>query len=110
MFEEPPQGAISVEAQNAPNLSYTSTPILGNMDFTIQAPQSKYSPVQEGFPQVSYVSVEAEIYFANIANGTTTPSTILSGNQNGQSALSGQVIQSDATNTARYSQGTQLST
>lgn len=108
MFEQPSGDNISSESQNAPNLSYTATPVFGNMNFAIAAPSTN-GKVQEGFPALSYLSIESLIFFQNMSNPNTNPVNSLSGSNTGQLALNGQLTQQDATGTNRYSQGTGLS-
>jgi hypothetical protein len=110
MFEEPqPTNVVSDQAANAPNLSYTATPVFGNMNFTILSPPTK-GKVQQGFPQLSYLSLESLIFFQNMSNPSTNPTFSLPGSNTGQVALNGQITQQDANGTSRYAQGTSLST
>ena len=107
MFEEPlPGGQVSAQTANAPNLSYTATPVFGNMNFTITAPQTA-GKVEEGFPALSYLSIESLIFFQNISQPNTNPALKLPGSSNGQTALNGTITQVDAATTPRYLQGTQ---
>lgn len=108
MFEQPTGNNISSESQNAPNLSYTATPVFGNMNFSITAPPTN-GKVQEGFPALSYLSIESLIFFQNMSNPNTNPTAILAGSNTGQQVVSGQVTQQDATGTSRYAQGSQQS-
>lgn len=108
MFEESGNN-ISSESANAPNLSYTATPVFGNMNFTITAPPTN-GKVQEGFPQLSYLSIESLIFFQNMSNPNTNPTSVLPGSTTGQQKLSSQITQQDASGTSRYVQGTQQST
>jgi hypothetical protein len=113
VFEEPQQGSTigstSSQAANAPNLSYTATPVFGNMNFTITAPPTN-GKVEQGFPALSYLSIESLIFFQNMSNPNTNPTSILPGSNTGQQVVSGQVTQQDASGTSRYLQGTQQST
>jgi len=109
MFEQPTNGAtVSAESANAPNLAYTATPIFGNMDFTTTAPPTS-GKVQEGFPVMSYLSVESLIFFQNMSNPQTNPANQLAGSNTGQQKISGVVTMEDANGTSRYSQGNSLS-
>ena len=107
MFEQSDAGgAISAAAANAPNLSYTSTPVFGNMNFTITAPPTD-GRVQDGFPALSYLSIESLIFFQNMSQPNNNPALTLPGSSNGQTALNGTITQVDANVTPRFLQGTQ---
>lgn len=108
MFEDTSASTVSVESQNAPNLSYTATPILGNTNFTITTPPTR-SKVQVAFPAVDYISLEAQIFFQNISNPTISPTNIGSGSSTGQQVNSSQVVQQDSSGTSRFLSGTQIS-
>jgi hypothetical protein len=109
MFEEPlPGGTVSAESANAPNLSYTATPIFGNMNFTITVPQTK-GKVENAFPVMSYLSIESLIFFQNMSNPNTNPTAILAGSNTGQQVTSGTLTQKDATGIPRVSTGNSLS-
>jgi hypothetical protein len=99
---------VSDESANAPNLAYTATPILGNMNFTISVPPTR-SKVANAFPAVDYISIEAAIFFQSLSNPTVNPTNIGSGSNTGQQVVSGQSVTQDATGTSRVLNGTQLS-
>lgn len=107
MFEDMPDNTVSIEAQNAPNLAFYATPILGNTWFNIQTPGK--SEVKQGPPQIPYTSPESILYFSAMMNPLTQPTSVLSGTNTGQNVIGGQITQQDATGTSRYAQGTQLS-
>jgi hypothetical protein len=109
MFDNVNSNTISAESQNAPNLSFTATPIFGNMEFNIQAPLT-HGKVQPGYPQVPYVSLESLLFFQMMSNPYTAPYTTMSGSNTGQQVIAGQYTQQDAAGISRLSQGTQQST
>lgn len=109
MFEDLNQNEVSVEAQNAPNLAFYATPILGNTWFNIQAPPNK-GEVKMGPPSIPYTSPEAILYFSAMMNPLSAPQTVLSGSNTGQQVISGQITQQDSTQTSRYQSGFQSST
>lgn len=108
MFEQPSSGAIT-SSQNAPQFGYTSTVVLGNQDFSIVAPQP-IGQVQTGFPQLQYISVYDELWFQSVSNPNTNPALTTSGSNTGEQVVTGQTVQTDATGTARVSEGTQITT
>lgn len=93
-------------SQNDPSLGYIPTAIMGNTNFSVQTPPTK-GEVQTAFPQIPYVSIQAEIFFNSMANPQSAPYTTMSGSNTGQQVLSGQLTQQDATGTSRYLQGYQ---
>jgi hypothetical protein len=106
MFEDMGASEISTEASNAPNLSFTASPILGNMTFSIQAPPTK-GDVQAGFPSFPYLSLEALLFFQMMSNPMSAPYTTYGGSNTGQQVISGQFTMQDPTGTSRYQQGFQ---
>lgn len=106
MFEDMGTNQISSEAQNAPNLSFAANPILGNVEFNIEAPNVKGMSVQPGFPQVPYISIESLIFFQNMTNPSVSTYQILPGSSTGQTVVSGQTTMQDAAGITRFSQGT----
>jgi len=108
MFDDVNSSSISSEAQNAPNLSFAANPVLGNMEFNIQAPQSKRTIVQPGFPTFPYISIESLLFFQMMDNPNVNPVFVTNGQTTGQQSVSGQITQSDSAGTTRYSQGTVL--
>jgi hypothetical protein len=106
MFNDINSPIISSEAQNAPNLSFTSSPMFGNMEFNIQAPPTN-GKVQPGYPSTPYLSIESLLFFQMMANPYTAPYTTMSGSNTGQQVISGQITQQDTTGTSRFMQGYQ---
>jgi hypothetical protein len=109
VFDDVNSATISTEASNAPNLSFTATPLLGNMNFNLLAPPTK-GEVQPGFPSFEYISLEALIFFQGMINPQSAPYTTLPGSNTGQQVISGQITQVDTTGTSRYAQGYQSAT
>lgn len=107
MFEDLPDNTVSVEAQNAPNLAFYATPILGNTWFNLQVPGKE--EVKSGAPTMPYVSPESILYFSQMMNPLSAAFNLTGGSNNGQTVIGGQITQQDATNTARVAQGTFLS-
>jgi len=108
MFEDLPDNTVSIEAQNAPNLAFYATPILGNTWFSIQTPGK--SEVKTGPPQIPYTSPESALYFSQMMNPLTQPQSVLSGSNTGQQVISGQITSQDSTGTSRVQQGYQSAT
>lgn len=106
MFDDVGSNQISDESQNIPGLAFTATPVLGNVEFTIQAPQG-LSKVQPGFPSFDYVSVESLLFFQSLTSTNIAPSAILGGSNTGQQVTSGNQTMVDANGTARFMQGYQ---
>lgn len=103
-FSDPSSNIVQAESQNAPNLSFTATPVFGNMNFTVQAPQTN-TDVQPGFPALSYVSLEALLFFQGMSNPNNSPYTLLGGGSAGQQVISSSQTAKDATGTSRYQIG-----
>lgn len=106
MFNDVNSPIISSEAQNAPNLAFTATPIFGNMEFNIIAPPTN-GKVQPGFPSVPYQSIESLLFFQGMTNPQTSGINVVGGSNSGQQVISGQYTMRDATGTSRYQQGFQ---
>lgn len=92
MFEDNSSNQISSEAQNAPNLAFAANPILGNVEFNIQAPQAMGTQVQPGFPSMPYISLESLIFFQMMSNPNQATYTTLSGGTSGQQVIQGQYV------------------
>lgn len=103
-FADPSSNIIQAEQQNAPNLSFTATPVFGNMNFNIQAPQSN-TDVKPGFPALPYVSLEALLFFQGMSNPSSSPYTLLGGGSSGQQVIQSNQTAKDATGTSRYQIG-----
>jgi hypothetical protein len=103
-FADPSSNIVQAEQQNAPNLSFTATPVFGNMNFAIQAPQTD-TDVQPGFPALPYVSLEALLFFQGMSNPMSSPYTLLGGASGGQQVISSNQTAKDATGTNRYQIG-----
>lgn len=101
-----PESSASVVSQNDPALGYIPTAIMGNVNFQISVPPTK-GEVQTGYPQVGYVSLEAEIFFTTMSNPMSSPYTTYGGSNTGQQVISGQYTQADSTGTTRLQQGFQ---
>lgn len=108
MFDGMNSPFISTEAQNAPGLAFTATPILGNVEFNIQAPPTR-GEVEPGFPSFPYLSIESMLFFQAMTSTNIAPYNILGGSNTGQQVISGQTTLQDTTGTSRVAQGTQLS-
>lgn len=106
MFDDVGSNQISSEAQNAPNLAFAANPILGNVEFNVQAPQAKGTTVQPGYPTFPYISIESLIFFQNMTNPALDTYQILPGSNTGEQVVSGQITMQDSTGVTRYSQGT----
>jgi hypothetical protein len=105
-FADPSSNIVQAESQNAPNLSFSSTPIFGNMNFGIQSPKTD-TDVQPGFPAVPYVSLEALLFFQGMSNPMSAPYTIYGGSSAGQQVNQSSLTQQDVSGTSRYFQGFQ---
>lgn len=103
-FTDPSSNIIQAESQNAPNLSFTATPVFGNMNFTVQTPQTN-TDVQPGFPAIPYVSLEALLFFQGMSNPASSPYTLLGGGSSGQQVIQSNQTAKDATGTSRYQIG-----
>lgn len=108
MFGDLNSPIISSVSQNDPSISFASNPIVGNLDFNVQAIQPKNSKVEAGFPQIPYVGLEWLIYFAQSSNPIKNPVFATGGSNTGQQSISGQVTQTDASGIVRYAQGNQI--
>lgn len=102
--QDPSSNIVQAEQQNAPNLSFTATPVFGNMNFNVQTPQTN-TDVQPGFPALPYVSLEALIFFQGMSNPMSSPYTLLGGASSGQQVIQSNQTANDATGTARYQIG-----
>ena len=109
MYDEVNSSDIQTETQNAPNLGFTTSSVLGFVGFTISAPQAKGTKVQPGFPQIPYVGEADAFFFAAMSNPQSAPYTTLGGTNTGQQVTSGQITQQDENGTSRYQQGYQSS-
>lgn len=103
-FGDPSSNIVQSEQQNAPNLSFTATPVFGNMNFSVQAPQTD-TDVQPGFPVLPYISLEALIFFQGMSNPSSSPYTLLGGGGSGQQVIQSNQTAKDATGTSRYQIG-----
>ena len=75
--------------QNIPSMAQMfalCSPIFGNGGFVIQ-PASP-GEVQDGFPTLPYVPLEAWIYQAQENNSLTNPSSVIAGDSSGQHRIS----------------------
>jgi hypothetical protein len=101
-----PQSGPSVVSQNDPALGYTPTAIMGNTNFQISVPPTK-GEVQAGYPELSYISIEAEFFFNSMSNPMSSPYTTYGGTNTGQQVIGGQYTMADPTGTTRFQQGFQ---
>lgn len=108
MFESQGQGLVSNISQNAPAEGFYPTMMLGNTWFQLQVPQGT-GEVKPQAPIMPYVSPEDILYFGQMFNPTTSPTSILGGSNTGQQVTSGQQVYQDTTGTNRVAQGTILS-
>lgn len=93
---------------NMPNASlaftmYTTT--FGNGSFMIQPPQP--GTVNDGFPEIPYLSLEALLYEGQSSNPWSAPLTNYAGSNTGQQVVSSTQTANDATGTSRYLIGNQ---
>jgi hypothetical protein len=102
--QDPNSNIVQAEMQNAPNLSFTATPVFGNMNFSVQVPQTD-TDVQPGFPALPYVSLEALLFFQGMSNPMSSPYTLLGGASAGQQVIQSSQTAKDATGTNRYQIG-----
>ena len=107
MFPGMPDNMVTAEAQNAPNLAFYATPVLGNIEFNMQVPGK--NEVKQGPPQLPYISAESILFFSAMMNPMSSPYTVYGGSNTGQQVISGQITSQDATNTSRYQMGYQSS-
>lgn len=107
MFQDLGDNEISTEAQNAPNMAFYATPVLGNVWFSMMSPGK--GEVKSGVPILPYVSAESELYFSQMMNPLSSPYTVLGGSNTGQQVIGGQITSQDATGTSRFQQGYQSS-
>jgi hypothetical protein len=87
-------------------LMYTMvTPTFGNESFMIN--QINPGEVQDGFPSVPYLSLEALIYIQQSTSAITSPTSIVGGSNTGQQVIQGSQTTNDSTGTPRVLNGTQ---
>jgi hypothetical protein len=103
MYPSQPDNTVS---QNDPSLGYTPTAIMGNTNFQLVSVFAK-SEVQPTFPQMSYISLEGELFFNAMTNPMSSPYTQYGGGNSGQQVVSGQITMRDPTGTSRFQQGFQ---
>lgn len=107
MFDNVDSSNIQTETQNAPNLGFTTSSVLGFVGFTITAPQAKGTKVQPGFPQIPYVGEADAFFFAAMSNPQSAPYTNYGGSNTGQQVTSAQITQVDQNGTSRVQTGYQ---
>jgi len=93
---------------NVPNMSLAFTlytPIFGSGSFVIQ-PASP-GEVQDGFPSIPYLSLEAVLYEAQSSNPQIAPVNIRGGSNTGQQVISSNQVSMDGTGTPRALSGYQ---
>jgi len=97
-------------AANAPNMSLmfsAFTPTFGNIMFQITPPQP--GDMDNAFPQVPYLSLEALIYQQMASNPMSAPFNTIGGSNTGQQVIGGQITQTDQNQQSRFQQGFQSS-
>jgi hypothetical protein len=107
MFDDVGSNQISSEAQNAPNLAFAANPILGNVEFNVQAPQAQGTTVQPGYPTFPYIAIESLIFFQMMDNPNQAPYTTLSGGTSGQQVIQGQYTINDSNGNTQMVMGYQ---
>jgi hypothetical protein len=107
MFDDMGDNIQNVEAQNAPSLSFTATPILGNVQFNVQQSNVGQGGVSAGWPAYGYLSVESLLFFQSMISTAVSPMDIVGGSTSGQQTTSGLSTQQDATGTTRLASGYQ---
>jgi hypothetical protein len=93
---------------NVPNMSLMFTlftPIFGTGSFVIQ-PASP-GEVQDGYPTIPYLSLEAVLYEAQSSNPSVAPVNIQGGSNTGQQVISSNQTTLDSTGTPRTLSGYQ---
>lgn len=94
--------------QNIPSMALMFTmytPTFGNGGFVIQ-PASP-GEVQDGFPSIPYLPLEAMIYQQQASNPITSPVNVMGGANTGQQVISSTQTANDSTGTARQLNGNQ---
>lgn len=94
--------------KNAPNMSlmftmYSTT--FGNGAFQLLPPPT--GNMEDGFPSIPYLSLEAIIYQQQSSNPLSAPSTVLAGASAGQQVIGSTQTANDATGIPRYIIGNQ---
>lgn len=90
--------------QNNPlDVMYSAT--FGNNSFTINPP--KTNNMEDGFPSIPYIPIEAIFYEQAASNPMAAPYTVLGGGGAGQQVIASNQIANDSTTTPRYIIGTQ---
>lgn len=92
--------------QNVPNMSLMFTmysPMFGNGNFMIQ-PASP-GEVQDGFPAIPYMPLEALIYQQMASSPFTQPAYNIGGDSAGQQNITGTQTAKDSFGTTRYQIG-----
>lgn len=94
--------------QNIPSMAMMFamyTPTFGNGAFVIQ-PASP-GTVQDGFPAIPYLPLEAMIYQQQSSNPMTMPTSIVGGSNTGQQVIASAQTTNDSTGTPRALSGSQ---
>lgn len=107
MFNDYGDNVQNTEAQNAPSLSFTATPILGNIQFGVQQNEVGQGQVSAGWPAYGYLSVESLLFFQSMISTAVSPMDIVGGTTSGQQTTGGITTQQDATGTTRLVSGYQ---
>jgi hypothetical protein len=85
------------------NTMYSTT--FGTGNFMIRPP--KLGNVEDGFPTIPYVSLEAIFYEQQASNPMSAPYTVMAGGSAGQQVISSVQTANDSSTTPRYLIGTQ---
>lgn len=110
MFPMSDNGFESEMYQNIPTAAlaftmYTTT--FGNGNFVIEPPMK--GEINNGFPSVPYLSLEALLYQQQASNPYSAPVNTYSGSNTGQQVISATQTANDSTGTPRYAVGNQQS-
>ena len=94
--------------KNAPNASlmftmYSTT--FGNGAFELLPPAT--GNMEDGFPSIPYLSLEAIIYQQQSSNPLSSPNQTIAGVSAGQQMIGSSQVAQDSTTTPRYYVGTQ---
>ena len=105
MFNDDGSNQQNVESQNAPSLAFTATPILGNVNFDVQADIRPGTNVANGFPAYPYLSIESLLFFQGMISTAVSPFDVMPGTSSGQQTIGGVSTQQDSTGITRLMQG-----
>lgn len=92
------------------SMSQAFSPTFGNVEFQIDPVGTQGQAVDNNFPYIPYVSLEALLYQQMASNPLSAPYTVMGGSNTGQHVIGGQITQQDQNGTSRYMQGYQSQT